>query len=66
MSAAKTIVRITIPAGENIKLAKMAEFTSPGGMSCTLTLPFPMAPTGLSKIIEAFEAIGGSVEILNE
>lgn len=62
----KTRVRITLPAGEGFKLLNMAEISSPGGATISLSLPFPMGEAGLGKITESLSQVGGTVEIIQE
>jgi hypothetical protein len=55
-------IRVSLPAGKNIKLLNMAEVSSTSGVTVELNLPFPMSEEGLNKMSESIRRIGGTVE----
>ena len=61
----KTMLRISFPPGESMKLLNLAEISAPGGMSLLFKLPFPMSEGGLSSLAESIKKSGGTVEIVN-
>ncbi len=60
-----TILRINIPAGAEINLLGLIEISSPGGICLIIRLPILGGNrTGLSSVINAIEAAGGTVEFI--
>ena len=61
-----TVLRIFIPAGAEINLLNIIEFTSPSGICIIVRLPFLGKDhrSGLLGIMNSIRDAGGTVEIL--
>lgn len=62
----KTRLHVSFPPGDNIKLLNFAEISAPAGVTITFNLPFPMSEAGLSKLVEAINNVGGTMEFDNK
>jgi hypothetical protein len=62
---AMTMVRVSFPESDEMRIGKAFELSAPGGVSLVLGLPFPISREGLAKIAEKIEAAGGTLEVID-